>query len=52
LFRLAADQGNAQGQVNLGYMYQLGLGVKQSDKEAVKWYRLSAEKGNAWGSNA
>tara|TARA_B100000524_G_scaffold218828_1_gene115158 strand:+ start:1118 stop:1300 length:183 start_codon:yes stop_codon:yes gene_type:complete len=28
-------------------MYIQGLGVAQSDAEAVKWYRKSAEQGNA-----
>ncbi len=28
-------------------MYDTGLGVAQDYKEAVKWYRLSAEQGDA-----
>lgn len=28
-------------------MYDNGDGVKQDDKEAVKWYRLAAEQGYA-----
>jgi hypothetical protein len=28
-------------------MYEEGLGVPQDCKEAVKWYRLSAEQGDA-----
>ena len=28
-------------------MYDFGLGVKENDKEAVKWYRMAAEQGNA-----
>ena len=28
-------------------MYDLGRGVPQDDQEAVKWFRLSAEQGNA-----
>ena len=34
-------------QNNLGSMYQNGQGVSQDYKEAAKWYRLSAEQGNA-----
>ncbi len=30
-------------------MYQNGRGVPQNDAEAVKWYRLAAEQGNAFG---
>uniref|UniRef100_A0A914VL89 Uncharacterized protein n=1 Tax=Plectus sambesii TaxID=2011161 RepID=A0A914VL89_9BILA len=35
------------GQNNLGFMYKNGRGVPQSDEEAVKWYRKSAEQGEA-----
>ena len=34
-------------QFNLGNMLSDGKGVVQDYKEAVKWYRLAAEKGNA-----
>jgi TPR repeat protein len=27
-------------------MYEKGYGVKQSDREAVKWYRKGAEQGD------
>ncbi|HHF0414735.1 TPA: tetratricopeptide repeat protein [Haemophilus influenzae] len=42
-----AEQGNAQAQLMLGSMYANGLGVKQDDVEAVKWYRKAAEQGVA-----
>ena len=32
-------------------MYDFGLGVPENDKEAVKWYRLAAEQGNAAAQN-
>ena len=44
-YRLAAEQGNANAQYNLGLMYDNGEGVPQDYKEAVKWYRLAAEQG-------
>ena len=44
-FRLAAEQGDADAQYNLGWMYSEGEGVAQDYKEAVKWYRLAAEQG-------
>ncbi|MBQ2291143.1 MAG: sel1 repeat family protein [Paludibacteraceae bacterium] len=44
-----AEQGDATAQVNLGLMYEYGLGVAQDYYEAVKWYRLAAEQGNAYG---
>ena len=45
--RTDAEQGDADAQVNLGVMYAIGLGVPQDDAEAVRWYRLSADQGNA-----
>jgi len=44
---LAAEQGVASAQHNLGVMYEGGWGVPKDDKTAVKWYRLAAEQGNA-----
>ena len=45
-YRLAAEQGDADAQYNLGWMYDEGQGVPQDNKEAVKWWRLSAEQRN------
>ena len=47
LFRQSAEQGNADGRLNLGEMYFSGYGVTKNDSEAVKWFRKSAEQGNA-----
>jgi TPR repeat protein len=46
-YRLAADQGYAYAEYNLGWMYDKGEGVPQNDAEAVRWYRLAADKGYA-----
>ena len=46
-YRLAAEQGYAAAQYNLGVSYDKGRGVPQDDAEAVKWYRLAAEQGYA-----
>lgn len=46
-FRLAAEQGNAVAQYNLGLAYRLGQGVQRDYKEAAKWARLAAEQGFA-----
>ena len=46
-FRLAADQGDASAQYNLGFMYADGRGVPQNYAEALKWYRLAADQGHA-----
>jgi uncharacterized protein len=44
-----AEQGDAEAQINLGFMYRDGDGVPQDDKEAVRWFRLAAEQGLANG---
>ena len=49
MFRLAAEQGDAEAQNELGDMYYYGDGVPLDYNEAVKWFRLSAEKGDAYG---
>ncbi len=46
-YRLAADQGYANAQNNLGSIYIYGRGVPQNYAEAMKWYRLAADQGNA-----
>jgi hypothetical protein len=43
---IAAEQGDALAQSNLGLMYEQGLGVVQDYAEAVRWYRAAAEQGN------
>ena len=45
--RHAAEQGDADAQFNLGFAYATGEGVPQDDAEAVRWFRLAAEQGNA-----
>ena len=46
-YTLAAEQGTAFAQYNLGLMYNNGQGVPQDYETAVKWYTLAAEQGNA-----
>ena len=45
--RLAAEQGDADAQYNLGAMYDNGRGVPEDDAEAVRWFRLAVEQGHA-----
>ena len=47
-FRLAAEQGEARAQFNLGIRYANGEGVPQDDAEAIRWYRLAAEQGEEY----
>jgi TPR repeat protein len=44
--RKAADQGNAQAQNRIGWLYQNGLGVARDYVEAMRWYRMAADHGN------
>ncbi len=46
-FRLAAEQGLAIAQYNLGVMYNNGEGVPEDMAEAARWLRLAAEQGYA-----
>ena len=46
-YRLAAAQGLAEAQFNLGIAYVEGAGVSVDKVEAVKWYRLAAAQGHA-----
>jgi TPR repeat protein len=45
-FDLAAKKGNKNAMVNLGYMYENGLGVKKDHKRAMFLYIESAKKGS------
>ena len=47
LYRLAADQGHADGQYSLGKMYFHGEGVVTDRAKAARLYRLAANQGNA-----
>jgi TPR repeat protein len=46
-FRLAADQGHAGAQHNLGGMYGNGTGVAQDFTEAARLFKLAADQGFA-----
>jgi tetratricopeptide (TPR) repeat protein len=50
-YREAADQGNAQAQSNIGWLYENGLGVAQDYVEAGRWYGKAADQGNASSQN-
>jgi TPR repeat protein len=46
-YRLAATQGDARSQSNLGIMYANGQGVPRDLSEALNWFRLAAAQGDA-----
>jgi TPR repeat protein len=50
-YKVAADQGNAFGQNNLGVFYRDGRGVTKSTTEAARLFKLSADQGNADGQS-
>ncbi|MDE2958102.1 MAG: tetratricopeptide repeat protein [Bacteroidota bacterium] len=45
--RLAAEQGIAWAQYNLGVMYANGRGVSRDEREAWVWFRRSADQGHS-----
>ena len=44
-FKPLADNGIAEAQNNLGFLYQNGLGVRRNYNTAIKWYQLAADQG-------
>ena len=40
-----ANEGDAMAQLRIGEMYKYGEGIPHDYKEAVKWYRMSADQG-------
>jgi len=46
-FKPLAAKGNADAQVNLGFLYARGQGVAVDYKQAASWYRKAAEQGQA-----
>ena len=46
-FHVAAEQGYAPAQKQLGFIYDNGINVVEDDEKAFNWYRLAAEQGNA-----
>lgn len=49
LYRLAADQGDADALNNLGEIHESGRGVEKSPDQALQWYERAAERGLAAG---
>ena len=41
-----AEQGHANAQFALGYMYFIGDGVPQDDEQAIYWHKKAAEQGH------
>ena len=45
-YRLAANQGVADAQLNLGVMYGKGYGVMQDYTRALMWWTIAASQGH------
>ncbi len=43
---MSADQGNVDGQLNLGVMFFRGLGMQKDNKKAVKYFNLASQSGH------
>ena len=46
-YRLSAEQGYADAQTTLGYMYENGKGVLQDYVRAHMWYNIAASSGDS-----
>ena len=46
-YKKEAEQGNAEAQFFLAYMYDDGEGTEQDKQKAFYWYTKAAEQGNA-----
>lgn len=44
-----AARGDAEAQVDLGTLYEAGIGVVQDKAEALRWYERAAAQGNVYG---
>ncbi len=45
-FKIAGERGNTEAQYYLGNMFVRGMGVNQSDKEAMRWFSAAADQGH------
>ncbi len=43
----AAQRGDRRAYLNLGYAYDVGLGIRKSKRRAVRWYRRAVAAGEA-----
>jgi TPR repeat protein len=47
IFRICAEEGNANAQVNLGVLLREGQGTNKDETAAIEWFRKAAVRGNA-----
>src|SRR5207244_1618003 len=51
LFLKGAKEGDGSSQLNVGYFYDLGLGVRKNPDLALYWYRRAHRRGNSSAAN-
>lgn len=51
LYKLAADNGDLDGQYNLGHVFEHGKGVALDGKRATELYREAAKNGHTYAQN-
>src|SRR5258706_7602169 len=51
-WRPLGEQGNADAQISLGWMYETGQAGRVDDNEALQWFRRAAAQGRAKGQIA
>jgi len=47
LFLKAATRGDLSSQLNVGYMYDVGVGVRRNREQAMYWYKRAYRRGAA-----
>ena len=47
MYRMEAEQGDAEAAYRIGECYKYGMGVPKNKMEAIRWYRVAAEQGHA-----
>lgn len=50
LFHSSAKAGDPGAQANLGYFYDVGIGLKPNRRLALYWYRRAYQRGNSAGA--
>ena len=51
MFLLGAKAGDPSSQLNVGYFYDRGIGVRQNKKTAILWYTRAYRRGDAAAAN-
>ena len=51
-WEIAADQGYADSQYNLGSIYANGIGNEKDPRKAIQWWTLAANQGDIEAKNA